>query len=278
MHPFLEVARPLAEKAAARLTELLKQPLTQERKTDRSWVTNADYEADSIIRQGLQQAFPDHAILTEESALHGLPNAEYVWVVDPLDGTRSFIRGTPGYSVMVGLLRHGIPYAGVVVDPVEQRTYEALHGMGAYETYLGKRDALRVSKRNAWDDLRIVTSTGFPESLRKSLRLEWKGQWLSPINSVGIKVGLVVRQEADIYINHHGVHYWDTCAPQLILEEAGGVMTYGDGTPLTYVLDGQYMHKGWTLVSNGTRHDDALRIARPLMPAVSSSKTPTRGH
>ena len=151
MHPFLDVARPLAEKAAARLTELLKQPLTQERKADRSWVTNADYEADSIIRQGLRQAFPDHAVLTEESHLQGSADAEYVWLVDPLDGTRSYIRGTPGYSVMVGLLRHGIPYAGVVVDPVEQRTYEALRGLGAYEIHAGNRQALHVSKRNAWN-------------------------------------------------------------------------------------------------------------------------------
>jgi 3'(2'),5'-bisphosphate nucleotidase len=266
MHPFLDAARPLAEKAAARLTELLKQPLTQERKADRSWVTNADYEADSIIREGLHQAFPEHAILTEESALQGSPESEYLWVVDPLDGTRSFIRGTPGYSVMVGLLRHGVPYAGVVVDPVENRTYEALRGLGTYEIHAGARQRLNVSKRNAWPDMPVVTSTGFPDKYRDALQASWTGPWLMPINSVGIKVGLVVRQAADIYINHHGVHYWDTCAPQIILEEAGGVMTYADGDPVTYPLDGHYLHKNWTLVSNGTRHADALRIAHPIMP------------
>ena len=256
MHPFLDVARPLAEKAAARLTELLKEPLMQQRKPDRSWVTNADYEADSIIRQGLHEAFPEHAILTEESALRkgSLAAAEYLWVVDPLDGTRSYIRGTAGYSVMVGLLRQGVPYAGVVVDPVEQRTYEALRGLGAYEVHAGRRQPLHVSKRNAWNVMPVVTSTGFPEQYRQALSREWTGPWLEPINSVGIKVGLVVRQAADLYINHHGVHYWDTCAPQIILEEAGGVLTYADGTALTYQLDGRYLHKSWTLASNGERH------------------------
>ena len=271
MHPFIDVARPLAEKAAARLTVLSKEPLTQERKADRSWVTNADVEADAIIREGLRNAFPEHAILTEESGLSGPANAEYMWVVDPLDGTRSFMRGTPGYSVMVGLLRQGIPYAGVVVDPVENRTYEALQGLGAYHTHAGRRERLHVSQRNRWTEMPVVTSTGFPPGYRDALMDTWSGPWLEPINSVGIKVGLVVRQAADIYINHHGVHYWDTCAPQIILEEAGGVITYGDGTALAYPLDGRYVLKGWTLVTNGARQADAVVIARPIMPRFSTS-------
>ena len=278
MHPFLDVARPLAEQAARRLTELRQQPLTQERKADRSWVTNADVEADVILRNGLQTAFPDHAILTEESGLKGPSNAEYLWVIDPLDGTRSYIRGTPGYSVMVGLLRQGVPYAGVVVDPVEHRTYEALRGLGTYEIHEGQRKKCQVSRRIKNAERRVVTSTGFPEPYKEKLQKQWSGPWLTPINSVGIKIGLLVRQEADLYVNHHGVHYWDTCAPQVILEEAGGVITFANGENLTYPLDGRYQHKTWTLASNATDHAGALKTALDVMPPLPPAPAPAERH
>jgi 3'(2'), 5'-bisphosphate nucleotidase len=267
VHPFLDAVRPLAEKAATRLNELRRQPLTQERKADHSLVTNADYEADAIIRDGLRAAFPDHAVLTEESGLQGSPDAEYVWVVDPLDGTRAYIKNVPGYSVMVGVLRHGVPYAGIVADPVEGRLYEAVRGLGAYELHAGQRRALRVSDRREWPAMPVITSTGFPEPISSVLRRSWTGPWLQPINSVGIKVGFLIRKDADLYMNHHDVHYWDTCAPQIILEEAGGTITYGDGSPLAYGLDGKYRHLMWTLASNGPRHADALKVAQTAMPS-----------
>jgi len=115
-HSFLDVARPLAEEAARRIMALRESPLVRKRKTDRSLVTNADEEADRILREGLRKAFPDHAIITEESGLDGSPRAEYVWMVDPLDGTRAYAAGLSGYSVMVGLLKNVKPFAGVVVE------------------------------------------------------------------------------------------------------------------------------------------------------------------
>src|SRR5438477_3333712 len=92
---FLDIARTLAVQAAHRITELRRSPLMRMRKPDHSLVTNADHEADKIIRQGLRKAFHDHAILTEESGLDGSPGAEYVWVVDPVDGTKAYAAGIP---------------------------------------------------------------------------------------------------------------------------------------------------------------------------------------
>ena len=84
------------------------------------------------------------------------------------------------------------------------------------------------------------------------------------MNSVGIKVGLLVRQTADIYVNHHAVHYWDTVAPQVILEEAGGIFTFSDGRPLAYDLNSQFQHDAPTLASNGQRHSEFVSIIRGL--------------
>jgi 3'(2'), 5'-bisphosphate nucleotidase len=269
---FIDVARQLAEDAGRRVMELRQTTLVKERKADHSLVTNADHEADRIIRSGLQRHFPTHAILTEESGIEGDRQSEYLWVVDPLDGTKAYARGTAGFSVMIGLLRKGKPYAGVVKDPWEGYLYEALSREGAYSSFKGKREHLNVSKKRDWEEMPLVTSTDFPESLAKAIKARLPSPWIPAINSVGIKVGLLVRQLADLYVNHHAVHYWDTVAPQIILEEAGGVFSFSDGRPLSYNLAGDFRHGSPTVASNGQRHRDLIGVLKPLMTAPSSRK------
>ncbi len=255
---FLKIARPLALKASREVLSLLHQPIQQHRKQDNSLVTEADLRSDAILREGLAKAFPDHAIVTEENGLIGPRDAEYVWLIDPLDGTKAFAKGLPGFSVMVGLLHNLRPTMGIVVDPLEGRLYEAVRGQGAFQEFKGNREPLSVSIRDRFEDMRLVVSTGFPEEAMKRLRTTLKGSALASINSVGIKVGLVVRQEADVYVSHHPVHYWDTCAPQVILEEAGGVFTKIDGSPLVYDLSSDFAHAGLTLATNGARHAELV--------------------
>jgi len=235
------------------------------RKPDRSLVTNADHEADKIIRQGLRQAFPDHAILTEESGLDGSPGAEYMWVVDPVDGTTAYARGIPGYSVMIGLLKEGKPFAGAVVDPLEGHIFEACRGMGSFHTLGDVRTRAHVSRRRELAQMSVITSTSFPKGMETQLRPSLPGPWIPALNSVGIKVGVMVRELADIYINHRSVHLWDSCAPQIILEEAGGTITYWNGRELEYSLgDGLYQHALPTLATNGLWHREILEFLRPL--------------
>jgi 3'(2'), 5'-bisphosphate nucleotidase len=265
-HPFLKTAIALALEAGDRLKTLRLQPLLQERKADHSIVTNADKAADLIIRNGLQQAFPDHSILTEESGMTGALEAEYVWVVDPLDGTKAYVNGVAGFSVMIGLLKGSKPYAGVVFDPWDGHLYMAMKGTGTWYRQEGETKLAHVSCRKELPQMPVITSTGFPESMDRSLRRQLQAAWLPPINSVGVKVGFLVRQEADIYLNHHNVHYWDTCAPQIILEEAGGRITLTNGQELLYDLHSNLRHRGPTVASNNQRHSDLLKIVEPFMP------------
>jgi len=265
--PFLDVARVLAVKAADRVMELRSTTLVKERKADRSLVTNADREADRIIRGGLRDAFPNHSILTEESGLDGPADAEYLWVVDPLDGTKAYANGVTGFSVMVGLLKAGKPYVGIVIDPLEGHSFEAVKGMGASHTFQNEKSRAEVSRRTEWESMPVVTSTGFPERLEKLLQAHFAGPWIPPVNSVGVKVGYVVSQKVDLYFNHHSVHYWDTCAPQIILEEAGGMISYWDGTPLCYdIRAGTFRHEAPTVATNRIRHADVLSILRNVTP------------
>ena len=106
----------------------------------------------------------------------------------------------------------------------------------------------------------LILSTGFPEDKKQEISQRLGVPILEPINSVGIKVGALVRQVADIYLSHHPVHYWDSCAPQIILEVAGGRLTYLDGTPLDYSMGRSYEHQKLILASNGLRQRELSRI------------------
>jgi 3'(2'), 5'-bisphosphate nucleotidase len=256
---FLSIASNLAQEAAKVVMEFRKNPIVSNKKADKSPVTEADLAADKIIREGLAKNFPDHGILTEESGLSGNKNSEWIWVVDPLDGTRAYAKGIAGFAVQIGLLKAGKPCLGVVVDPLEGFIYEAAQGEGASLTVAGKKTKLEVSSRNDFERMPLIVSTDFPKEKLKEVTDRFHFPLLEPINSVGIKVGLVVRQKADIYFNHHSVHYWDTCAPQAILEAAGGKFTQLDGSPITYPLGGSHQHEGMTLATNGTRHEELLR-------------------
>ena len=256
----IEIARELALKASNEVIQLLHQPIHQERKKDRSLVTEADLRSDAVLREGLAKAFPDHAIVSEESGISGSSGSEWIWLIDPLDGTKAYAKGISGFCVMVGLLKEGRPHLGVVVDPLQNLIYEAVRGEGAYLTSGGKRSRLQASSRSDFLKMPLVTSTGFPKEVQDRIIARLKSPICEPINSVGIKVGMLVRQEADIYINHHTVHYWDTCAPQVILEEAGGRFTRLDGKPLKYDLATDHSHNSLTLATNGTRHEELVDL------------------
>jgi 3'(2'), 5'-bisphosphate nucleotidase len=262
---FVDVARELAVQAGKRIMELRQTALIKQRKADRSLVTNADHEADRIIREGLRKHFPDHAILTEESGLEGSPGAEFAWVVDPVDGTRAYAKGTAGFSVMIGLLRFRVPFAGVVMDPYEGHLYDALKGHGTFHTFNGKRERAVVSKRREWEEMPIVTSTDFPDRFESAIKRKLLCPWVPPINSVGIKVGVLIRQEADLYVNHHAVHYWDTVAPQILLEEAGGMFTFSNGSALKYDLRSLFHHTAPTVCTNGQQHAEFVRIIQTII-------------
>ena len=210
---FLPVVRALCLEAGKAVMALRGGPLEKSRKPDNSLVTNAYHSANDILRRGLRAAFPGHAILSEETGFEGPPGASHTWLLDPLDGTRAYAGGRAGFSVMVGLIVDGRPVAGVVYDPLDDRLYEAA-AAGAFQTRAGSRAPLRVSRRDDLSTMSVITSTGFPDKIKAGLQRDLPGPWLPSINSVGVKVGWVARGDADIYLNHHKVHLWDTAGPK----------------------------------------------------------------
>lgn len=253
----LQLAAALAQVAGAAIERIRLEGFSAERKPDRSLVTRADLAAEALIRRGLIDAFPDDGLLSEESAGIIASSSGRTWVVDPLDGTHAYVHGQPGYAVQIGLLDGGVPALGVVYEPLFGRVYQAIRGRGAWlstpEDPTPRR--LSVSARSLRAEMPLITSTSMKAEEREHLRSGLGLADAGGLRSVGCKVGALVRQLADVYVSEHPVHLWDSLAPLVVLEEAGGIMTLADASPLRYDLAPEHhCHPGPFVASNATAH------------------------
>lgn len=255
----MAVAVRLAREAGAAIEAVRRAGFEAFTKADTTPVTAADLAADRVITAGLAASFPDDRVLSEESGFAdgAFAKRARAWVVDPLDGTEAFVDGTiRGYAVQIGLLVAGRATLGVVYEPRADRLWWAVRGEGAFEERAGARSGpLAVSARGAGDARPLVTSTTIDRARRRrllALGLTEGGE----LRSVGVKVGELVSGAADVYVIHHPVSYWDTCAPLVVLEESGGVLTDLGGRPIAFDLDAASpTHSGPLVASNNQDHD-----------------------
>lgn len=199
-------------------------------------VTAADLAANEHIVGELRTRFPEDAILSEESAEDGnRMTAERVWVVDPLDGTREFLSQNGEFSVMIGMLEDDEPVLGVVHMPVTGTVYAAERGRGAWaESDGGARRPLRCLP-DPPGAIRMVGSRSHRNALLERMVEVLGVTDVVPSGSVGIKCARIAEGERDLYI-HPAPHLkeWDTCAPEVVLKEAGGAVRDCRGRPLRY--------------------------------------------
>lgn len=245
-------------------------PLAVELKDGDEPVTLADRKTNELCVSGLRAAFPDDAILSEELPDDGSRHhAARVWLVDPIDGTKDFIAGRPGFAVMIGLLQGGKPTLGVVYQPAEQRLWFASSGLGAY-VVLGDAPPVRMHT-TATAELtaaRMVSSASHPEPMVAQVKERAGIVHDQQIGSVGIKLALIASGAADLYINPAGkCKLWDTGAPECILHEAGGQLSDFVGQPLRYT-DQNLGHDRGLCASNGALHPLALQQLRPFADSI----------
>ena len=197
-------------------------------------VTEADHAANAVIVDAIRAAYPADAILSEESKDSAdRLSASRVWIVDPLDGTKEFIAGNGEFSIMIGLAVDGVPVLGVVYMPDGDRLYAAARGMGATVEASHEKQGLRTDKLH-WPP-RMVGSRSHADEMTLRIRDALGVSDVVPSGSVGIKCALIAEGKRDLYV--HPVPYlkeWDTCAPEVILREAGGEVTDCLGEPLRY--------------------------------------------
>jgi 3'(2'), 5'-bisphosphate nucleotidase len=262
----LVVAGALAREAGALILRYFGTDLTVDSKAGNEPVTRADREASELIVRGLSAAFPDDVIISEEAAddPRRLAPDGRVWFVDPLDGTRDFIRGRKGFAVMIGLCISGRPVAGVVFQPHGDRLYTAAPETGTWVEDEAGRRRLRCSPIADPGKLRLVASRSHrtPEidAVKAALGIHDEMN----IGSVGLKLGLIALGERDLYVNPSSKSSaWDTCAPEALLTHAGGRITDLAGAPLRYTARELRNERG-LLASNGAAHDAIVAKLRPL--------------
>lgn len=235
-------------------------------------VTAADVAVNQYILHNLQASLgtQDFGYLSEETykSQTPIPTQPWVWIIDPLDGTRDFIDRTGEYAVHIALTNAERPVAAVVVVPEAGKLYYATIGGGTFvENRDGEVTPIRVSERNTIEDLTVVASrTHRDERFDRLLQnLPFKNKHY--VGSVGCKIATIIEQTADVYISLSGKSApkdWDMAAPELILTEAGGKFTHVDGNPLKYNT-GDVNQWGCLIASNGNCHEEICQQASEIL-------------
>ncbi|PKO58987.1 MAG: inositol monophosphatase [Betaproteobacteria bacterium HGW-Betaproteobacteria-19] len=227
MHPFLNIAVKAARRAATVINRASTQLelLTVESKSPNDFVTEVDRAAEKAIIDVLRDAYPGHGILAEESGESGA-DSEFVWIIDPLDGTTNFIHGFPQYAVSIAVTKNGVLEHGVIFDPISNELYTASRGGGAY---LNDR-RLRVSRR-----LRLAESligTGFPfrqfdnidAYLAMFREVAQKTAGIRRPGAASLDLAYVAAGRLDGFWEM-GLAPWDMAAGVLMIQEAGGLVS-----------------------------------------------------
>lgn len=225
------------------------------------FVTEVDISAEQDIIYHLQKAFPDHAILGEESGLHGSEDAEYRWIIDPLDGTTNFIRGIPHFAVSIACTYKGKLEHAVVLDPVRREEFTASRGRGAQLN--GHR--IRVSKLPSLEGALLGTGIPFKDHCDDKLEAYSKSMELLAAQSAGIRragaasldLAYVAAGRLDAFWEI-GLAPWDIAAGALLIREAGGLVADVDGSD-------NYLESGNVVCGNPKCFKAVLQTVRPLL-------------
>ena len=222
-------------------------------------VTEADRESEEKILTYLKAEFPQHAILSEESGWHTVENAEYMWLVDPLDGTTNYAHQFPVVAVSIGLLYKGQSVIGVVFNPIQDELYQASSKQGAFLN----GSPIHVSQVNSLSH--SLLATGFPYDRRETrdnnyaefCHLTNLTQGVRRAGAASLDLAYVAAGRIDGYWER-GIKPWDIGAGIVLVQEAGGLVTAYDRSPLEFKDER-------ILATNGLIHQELSReiLVRP---------------
>lgn len=257
-------------------------------------VTAADLAVNQWLLQGLEASFPDApwTLLSEETAAEalqqGLPlPGEWLWLLDPLDGTKDFLLGTGEYAVHLALVQRGTPVLGVVLLPESEELWFGLlpqassaavnsapsqpaAGSAWRENRSGDRFAPQLSARRCTGELVLVASRSHRDSRLEQLLAALELGETRVMGSVGGKVATILRGESDLYISLSGSSApkdWDMAAPEAVLRAAGGAFSHADGQCLSY-NKGDGLQAGCLVASHGPNHAELCQKAAAAMGRI----------
>ncbi|SDC23706.1 3'(2'),5'-bisphosphate nucleotidase CysQ [Ruegeria marina] len=226
---------PVVRDAGARIMEIYAQPPQADQKGDGSPVTAADVAAEAVILTALARIAPDIPIVSEENAdSHGLDAPERFFLVDPLDGTKEFLKrdGKGSFTVNIALIEGGVPVMGIVYAPALNQLFCGAVGVGATEDR--GTGARPITTRTASGAGRIAVASASHRDAETDAWLAAEG--ITNTVSIGssLKFCFVAAGEADVYPRFGTTMEWDTAAGDAVLRAAGGSVQNPDGTPFVY--------------------------------------------
>lgn len=256
----LEVAIDLARRAGRVILDFYDRPAHVEWKDAHEPVTAADRAANAVIVEGVMQTFPDDGILAEETpdTARRLRH-DRLWVIDPVDGTKEFIKRNGEFWVMIGLAVEGRARLGVVYQPTLDRMLYGVPGYGAYLVSAGGAPVpLEVSEMTDPAEMCAAISRSHRSSKIDAVLSALEITREVQSGSVGLKVGLICERRCDLYIHPSPqTKQWDTCAPEALLVAAGGRMTDLAGNDFVYNREDLFNRLG-ILATNGRVHERIL--------------------
>lgn len=243
----LEIAQRAAIEAGEVILSIYIQEYKIHYKEDDSPVTDADHQANEVIVNQLMSEFPKYAILSEESQddLTRIDN-DWCWIIDPLDGTKEFIKGNGEFTVNIALAYQQKPILGVIYIPVRKELYYAVKGMGAFYHYDDHTERISVSNK-----LDNITAACSRSHTTKKLKDILKNHGISNLIYAGssIKGCMIAKGEAEIYYRFGKTGEWDTAALQCIVEESGGIFRQMDDTEMVYNRKDTINRKGFYILN-----------------------------
>lgn len=248
-----EAVIALARKAAARILAVYEWDFLVEHKVDQSPLTAADLAAHHCIVEGLERLTPDIPVLSEESAedVPALTRLQWrqLWLVDPLDGTREFVKRNGEFTVNIALIEDGVPTLAVVQAPVTGLVWHAIRGSGALRRE-GDVDVAIHTCKPAKAPLRVAASRSHRDP-RTTALMERIGDTQAMALGSSLKFCRLAEGGMDVYPRFGPTSEWDTAAGQCVLEAAGGVVIDPQGRPFRYnqrdtILNGDFLALGDT--------------------------------
>lgn len=267
MHPMLNTAVKAARRAASIIqrASLNVDLLRVERKQQNDFVSEVDRAAEAAIIETILEAYPKHAILAEESGFSG--DSDYVWIIDPLDGTTNFLHGVPQYCISIALEHRGVITQAVVYDPNRNDLFTASRGAGAF---LNDR-RIRVSKTKELGDALLCTGFPFREFGKLDAYLAMFRDLLQ--KSAGIRrPGAAALDLAWVACGRFdgfwelGLSPWDIAAGSLLVQEAGGLITDLQG-------EGDYLRSGNLVAGTPRVFGQVLQLVQQHNAAPAAAAT-----
>lgn len=254
----LDVIVPAAKEAGAEIMKIYRTDFLVEYKDDKSPLTEADIASNKVICKRIRSAFPDIPILSEEKESENEDmvekatkrlNSRFCFIIDPLDGTKEFVKKNDEFTVNIALSDNGISVCGAIYVPATDTMYFAARGCGAWKQE-GMASAVRISSSDRSDAMILMLSRSHTDERTEKLLAKYSDR-IAGVERSGssIKGCFVAEGKADAYYRFGYTMEWDTAAMQCICEEAGATVMQCDGTPLVYNRVNNLNDKGFYIVN-----------------------------